>query len=89
MGQGLPLLRQCDGGSWAPHTQMVWFATALAKCRGYSKLGVSGGRPWRFLEMVEESQLKNFTSYITGFNHLRDLSDQLDHRLRVCAWCQV
>lgn len=39
MGRGFPLLQEQDG---APdlHTQMVWFATALAKCRGCSKLGI-------------------------------------------------
>lgn len=79
MEHGLPLLRQWDGAP-GRHTLMVRFATSLAKCRGYSKLGVRGGRPWQFHEMVGDSQLKHFTRYITGLNHFRDLCDLLDHR---------
>lgn len=88
MGRGFPLLQEQDG---APdlHTQMVWFATALAKCRGCSKLGIRAGRPWLLIEMVGESQLKNFIIYITGLNHLMELFNLLDHRLRIWVWYQV
>lgn len=43
---------------------LVWFATALAKCRDCSKLGVRAGEPGLFLEMDGESQLKIITRYI-------------------------
>lgn len=91
MGQGLPLLQQRDGAPGL-HTLMVWFVgllQLLPSAEATQSLGVRGGRPWQFLEMVGESQWKHFTRYITGLNHLRDLSDLLDHRLRACAWCQV
>lgn len=41
------------------------------------------------LEMDEENQLKFFARLIRGLNCHRDLSNLLDHRLRICASCLV